>query len=159
MEGGNLNVWCIQIHLHNFLTCLNSNRERSTYNMKLCICTCTISKFYWQKISLRCDRQPAPGAVIMYTCMNMHFSEACHKYVTLCVEKFYVYNIFTTNYRWLVVIGYNLNLPLKWLFCPTNNNLPLRICCENVVDIAFLLYVCICPFVSMENKWITTLII
>ena len=57
------------------------------------------------------------------------------------------------------VIGYNLNLPLIWLFCPTNNNLPLKICCENIVDIAFLLYVCICPFASIENKWITTLII
>ena len=30
----------------------------------------------------------------------------------------YVYNIFTINYRWLVVIGSNLKLTLKLLFCP-----------------------------------------
>ena len=29
---------------------------------------------------------------------------------------------FTTNYRWLVVIGSNLNLILRLLFCPYNNN-------------------------------------
>ena len=29
---------------------------------------------------------------------------------------------FTTNYRWLVVIGSNLNLTLKLLFYPNNNN-------------------------------------
>ena len=29
---------------------------------------------------------------------------------------------FTTNYRWLVVIGSNLNLILRLLFCPNNNN-------------------------------------
>ena len=29
---------------------------------------------------------------------------------------------FTTNYRWLVVIGSNLNLTLRLLFCPNNNN-------------------------------------
>ena len=34
------------------------------------------------------------------------------------LEKCYVYNIFTTNYRWLVIIGYNLNLSLKLLFDP-----------------------------------------
>ena len=42
------------------------------------------------------------------------------------------------NHRWLVVIGSNLNLVLRLLFCPTittNNNLPLRICCKNVVKI------------------------
>ena len=32
------------------------------------------------------------------------------------------YNIFTTNYRWLVVIGSNLNLTLRLIFCPNNNN-------------------------------------
>ena len=37
-------------------------------------------------------------------------------------ERCYAYNIFTTNYRWLVVIGSNLNLILKLLFCPNNNN-------------------------------------
>ena len=32
------------------------------------------------------------------------------------------YNISTTNYKWLVVIGSNLKLTLKLLFCPNNNN-------------------------------------
>ena len=51
------------------------------------------------------------------------------------------HNIFITNLRWLVVIGFNLNLPLKLLFCPPEiaiNYLSLRIYCENVVDIIFL---------------------
>ena len=34
----------------------------------------------------------------------------------------YFYNIFTTNHKWLVVIGSNLNLTLKLLFYPNNNN-------------------------------------
>ena len=29
---------------------------------------------------------------------------------------------FTTNCRWLVIIGSNLNLTLRLLFCPNNNN-------------------------------------
>ena len=51
------------------------------------------------------------------------------------------HNIFITNLRWLVVIGFNLNLPLKLLFCPPEiaiNYLSLRIYCENVIDIIFL---------------------
>ena len=32
------------------------------------------------------------------------------------------YNIFTTNHRLLVVIGSNLNLTLRLLFYPNNNN-------------------------------------
>ena len=47
-------------------------------------------------------------------------------------------NIFTTNYRWLVVIDSNLNLSLRLLFCSNNNNLSLMIWCRNVVSIAFL---------------------
>ena len=35
-------------------------------------------------------------------------------------QHFYI--IFTTNYRWLVVIGSNLNLTLRLRFCPNNNN-------------------------------------
>ena len=49
--------------------------------------------------------------------------------------------MFTTNHKWKIVISYNLNLSLKLLFLPpvtVNNNLSLRICCENIVDIAFL---------------------
>ena len=37
---------------------------------------------------------------------------------------------------------FNLNSQLKLLFCSfikTNNNLLFRICCENVMDIAFLI--------------------
>ena len=37
-------------------------------------------------------------------------------------ERCYVYNIFTTNYRWLVVIDSNLNPTLRFLFYPNNNN-------------------------------------
>ena len=33
-----------------------------------------------------------------------------------------VYNIFTINYRWLVIIGSNLNLTLRLFFCLNNNN-------------------------------------
>ena len=50
-------------------------------------------------------------------------------------EKCYIHNIFTTNYRWLVVIGSNLNLTLTLIFCPIitiSNNLLFRICCKNV---------------------------
>jgi len=34
----------------------------------------------------------------------------------------YFYNIFTTKHKQLVVIGSNLNLPLRIFFCPKNNN-------------------------------------
>jgi len=34
----------------------------------------------------------------------------------------HVHNIFTTNYRWLVVIGLNLNLTQRLLFLHNNNN-------------------------------------
>ena len=54
-------------------------------------------------------------------------------------ERCYVHNIFTTNYKWLVVISSNLKLTVRLFFCPNNNNLPLRICCKNVVDISFLI--------------------
>ena len=29
---------------------------------------------------------------------------------------------FTTNFKWLVIIGSNLNLTIRLLFCPNNNN-------------------------------------
>ena len=48
---------------------------------------------------------------------------------------------FTTNHRWLVVIGSNSNLTLNYFFASTittSNNLPLKICCKNIVDISFL---------------------
>ena len=34
----------------------------------------------------------------------------------------YFYNIFITNHRWLVVTSLNLNLTLRLLFYPNNNN-------------------------------------
>ena len=37
-------------------------------------------------------------------------------------ERCYIYNIFTTNHRWLVVIGSNLKLTLRLHFYPNNNN-------------------------------------
>ena len=36
-------------------------------------------------------------------------------------KRCYVYNIFTTNYKWLVVICLNLKLTLRLLFYPNNN--------------------------------------
>ena len=50
----------------------------------------------------------------------------------------YVNNIFTTNYRQLVIISLNLNLTLRLFFAPIiiiNNNLPLKICYKNVMKI------------------------
>ena len=52
------------------------------------------------------------------------------------------HNTFTINYRWYIDINSNLNSQLKVLFYPpitTNNNLRLKICCESIVDIAFLI--------------------
>ena len=54
----------------------------------------------------------------------------------------HIHNIFTTNHKWLIVIGSNLNLSLRFFFAPTitiNNNLPLMICCKNVIGISFLI--------------------
>ena len=51
-------------------------------------------------------------------------------------DKCYVYNTFTTNYRWLVVIRYNLNSILKLLFnspITINNDLPLKIYYKSIV--------------------------
>ena len=45
------------------------------------------------------------------------------------------YNIFTTNHKWLVIIVINLNLILKLLFYPNNNNLSHKIFCKNVTKI------------------------
>ena len=51
--------------------------------------------------------------------------------MSLCVYVFFFlemlrlqqfYNIFTTNHRWLVVIGSNLKLTARLPFCPNNNN-------------------------------------
>ena len=49
----------------------------------------------------------------------------------LILEKCYVYNIFITNSRWSIIIGFNLNSLLKLLFyplIPASNNLQPKIC-------------------------------
>ena len=61
------------------------------------------------------------------------FQEGSFNIIQQLLWKFH--NIFITNHSWLVIVGYNLNLSLKLLFCPTNNNLSLKICCKNIVDI------------------------
>ena len=38
----------------------------------------------------------------------------------------------------IVIIGSNLKLTLRLLFCPNSNKLLLKICCKNVVNISFL---------------------
>ena len=38
------------------------------------------------------------------------------------------------------VISSNLNPPHKLLFLSTNNNLSLKICCKNILDVTFLIY-------------------
>ena len=46
------------------------------------------------------------------------------------------------HWQFLASSGYNLNSQLKLLFCSSitiNNNLPLKIYCENIVCIAFLI--------------------
>ena len=55
------------------------------------------------------------------------------------------HNTFIINQKWLVIIGFNLNLSLKLYFCPINSNLPYKIYYENVTkinikDITFLFY-------------------
>ena len=44
------------------------------------------------------------------------------KSIYIYIYKYYIHNIFTTNHRWLVVIGSNLNLTLRLFFCSNNNN-------------------------------------
>ena len=52
----------------------------------------------------------------------------------LCTQ--YFYNIFITNYKWLVIFGLNINPRLRLLFCSNNNhinNLLFIICCKNII--------------------------
>ena len=59
-------------------------------------------------------------------------------------EKYYVYNVFITlikKFKWLVIIGSNLNPSLKLLFNPPitiSNNLLIIICYENVINKVFI---------------------
>ena len=77
--------------------------------------------------------------------MFLNMVDGLYKKEVLYLQYFYY--IFTTNHRWLVVIDSNLNLPLRLLFFPNNNNLPPMIYCENVVNIAFFF------FFLVEEKW------
>ena len=43
-------------------------------------------------------------------------------FIIYIYKRCYVYNNFTTNYMWLVVIGSNLKLTARLPFCPNNNN-------------------------------------
>ena len=79
---------------------------------------------------------------------RLKFSQKKKKLPTIIFfnEKYYVHNIFcntfTTKFMQKVVISSNLNPPLKLFFYSpilTNNNLLLKIYCENVVLI-FLNY-------------------
>ena len=45
-----------------------------------------------------------------------------NKYLYNKYKRYYIYNIFTINYRWLVVIDSNLNLTLTLHFYFNNNN-------------------------------------
>ena len=50
----------------------------------------------------------------------------------------YVYNIFTVKYKYWIIIGSNLNLQFKLIFCLPiiiNNNILLKICYENIIKI------------------------
>ena len=70
---------------------------------------------------------------------NSMFNSSIFIWEVLRPQHFY--NIFTTNHKWLVVIGSNLNLTTRLLFSTiitTSNNLLLKICCENIVHILFL---------------------
>ena len=63
-------------------------------------------------------------------------------------KKCYVHNIFTINHMWIVIISSNLNLILRLFFQSNNNNLPLKICCKNIVKI-----VCIYHFLKKKKNW------
>ena len=62
-----------------------------------------------------------------------NFCKTVNKEIGVYKEKLY-------PQHFSVIIGYNLNLSLKLIFCPTNSNLSLKICSKNVVDITFLVY-------------------
>ena len=56
----------------------------------------------------------------------------------ILIKKCYIYNIFTINLKWQVIIGCHVcakKLSKLWIKIRTNNNLPLRIYCEIVVKI------------------------
>ena len=63
-------------------------------------------------------------------------------FVYFLFEKYYIQNIFTTNLRCKVVIGFNLNPPLKLFFYSpliVSNNLLFRIFYENITKVSFSL--------------------
>ena len=69
--------------------------------------------------------------------LNIWFGLLVNLFVWTIVEKCYFYQIFTTNPSWqLIVIGSNLHIT-EIVFLFTDNNLLIRICCENVLNITF----------------------
>ena len=59
------------------------------------------------------------------------------------IKKFHIHNTLITNHKWEVIIGSNLNIQLKLLFCSLvtiNNNPPLRIYFEKYYGHISLLY-------------------
>ena len=78
-------------------------------------------------------------------------------------KKCYVYNIFTINHRYLVVISSNLNLPLNLCICPTNNNSqPITTChLKFIVRLSWkycgysiFLYIHSCNICFLDLDWI-----
>ena len=65
-------------------------------------------------------------------------------YIRYFVLRSITYTIFSQqNHRWYIIIGSNLNLPIKVLFLSTNNNLSLIVCRHNIsflflIDLGFL---------------------
>ena len=65
--------------------------------------------------------------VMTWKIMGVSKVSVIYIYIYIYIDKRgnrsqHCYNIFTINYRWLVVIGSNLNITLRLHFCPNNNN-------------------------------------
>ena len=68
----------------------------------------------------------------------------------------YIHNIFTINYKWLIIIGSNLNLTLKLLLCliiTTNNNLLLKIYYKNIVNILWTYFFSLLLLLFFGLRW------
>ena len=86
-------------------------------------------------------------ATVVMVCLTFwpFFFLWMHKVVVYLLYYFWFvhnnfHNTFIKNQIWSIVIGYNLNLSMRLLFCSpitTCSNLLLMICCENVMDITF----------------------
>ena len=86
----------------------NVSRERENW-----ISVMRLLKF----LSCPCPKCMLGGALEMETNCGNGIAENGRKKKDATSTTFFI-----TNYRWLVVIGSNLNLTLRLLFCPNNNN-------------------------------------